>query len=121
MSTALAVHDVLGNPLARLSAQGRPGPHDQPVHGATFARTEDGMLHPGWAAAVRLSPAWLKEASAGLEDAFPPPKCRGRKGLPTHAGGTPHSVRSSASARMTKILEAEGGAEAAARLPDENP
>jgi hypothetical protein len=28
----------------------------------------------------------------------------------------PHSVRSSTSARMMKILEAEGGAEAAARL-----
>jgi hypothetical protein len=61
----------------------------------------------------------------------------GRKGLPAHTGATPHSVRSSTSARMTKILEAEGGAEAAARLaslhqtthwwgnaaglPDENP
>jgi hypothetical protein len=33
-----------------------------------------------------------------------------------HAEATPRSVRSSASARMTKILEAEGGAEAAARL-----
>jgi hypothetical protein len=67
----------------------------------------------------------------------PLPNAGGRKGLPTHAGGTPRSVRSSASARMTKILEAEGGAEAAARLaslhqvahwwgkaaglPDENP
>jgi hypothetical protein len=53
MSTALAAHDVLGNPLARLSARGRPG-RGLPVRGATIARTEDGMLHPGWAAAVRL-------------------------------------------------------------------
>jgi hypothetical protein len=53
MSTALAAHDVLGNPLARLSARGRPG-HGRPVRDATIARTEDGMLHPGWAAAVRL-------------------------------------------------------------------
>jgi hypothetical protein len=45
-----------------------------------------------------------------------PPNAGGRKGLPAHAEATPHSVRSSASARMTKILEAEGGAEAAARL-----
>jgi hypothetical protein len=37
MSAALAAHDVLGDPLMRLSARGRSG------HG----RTEDGMLHPG--------------------------------------------------------------------------
>jgi hypothetical protein len=53
MSTALAAHDVLGNPLARLSTRGRPG-RGRPVRGATITRTEDGMLHPGWAAAVRL-------------------------------------------------------------------
>jgi hypothetical protein len=53
MSAALAAHDVLGNPLVRLSARGRPR-HGRPVRGATIARTEDGMLHPGWAAAVRL-------------------------------------------------------------------
>jgi hypothetical protein len=53
MSTALTAHDVLGNPLARLSARGRPG-RGRPVRGATIAWTEDGMLHPGWAAAVRL-------------------------------------------------------------------
>jgi hypothetical protein len=45
-----------------------------------------------------------------------PPNTGGRKGSPTHTEATPHSVRSSASARMTKILEVEGGAEAAARL-----
>jgi hypothetical protein len=53
MSTTLAAHDVLGNPLARLSVRGRPG-RGRPVRGATIARTKDGMLHPGWAAAVRL-------------------------------------------------------------------
>jgi hypothetical protein len=53
MSAALAARDVLGNPLARLSAQERPG-HGRPIRGVTIARTEDGMLHPGWAAAVRL-------------------------------------------------------------------
>jgi hypothetical protein len=53
MSTALAAHDVLGNPLAWLSARGRPG-RGRPVRGTTIARTEDAMLHPGWAAAVRL-------------------------------------------------------------------
>jgi hypothetical protein len=45
-----------------------------------------------------------------------PPNAGGRKGLPAHAEATPHSVRSSASARMMKILEAKGGAEAAAQL-----
>jgi hypothetical protein len=65
------------------------------------------------------------------------PNAGGRKGLPAHTEATPHSVRPSASARMTKILEAKGGAEAAAWLtslhqtthwwgsaagpPDENP
>jgi hypothetical protein len=39
MSTALAVYDVLCDP---------------PVQPATIARTEDGMLHLGQAAAVRL-------------------------------------------------------------------
>jgi hypothetical protein len=40
-SIALAAYDVLGDPL---------------VQPATVARTEDGMLHPGQAAAVRLPP-----------------------------------------------------------------
>jgi hypothetical protein len=45
-----------------------------------------------------------------------PPNAGGRKGSPTHTEAAPHSVHSSASARMTKILEAKGGVEAAARL-----
>jgi hypothetical protein len=44
------------------------------------------------------------------------PNAEGRKRLPAHTEATPHSVRPSASARMTKILEAEGGAGAAAQL-----
>jgi hypothetical protein len=39
MSVTLTAYDVLGDPLVRL---------------ATVARTKDGMLHPGWAATVRL-------------------------------------------------------------------
>jgi hypothetical protein len=46
MSAALAAHDVLGDPLMRLSAQGRPG-RGRPTHGVTIVRTEDGRLHPG--------------------------------------------------------------------------
>jgi hypothetical protein len=53
MSAALATHDVLGDPLTRLSARGRLG-RGRPARGATIVRTEDGMLHPGRAAAVRL-------------------------------------------------------------------
>jgi hypothetical protein len=53
MSVALAAHDVLGNPLTRLSARGRPG-RGRPARGATIVRTEDRMLHPGRSATVRL-------------------------------------------------------------------
>jgi hypothetical protein len=61
------------------------------------------------------SPAWLEEASAGLEDAFLPQTLGEQKGYrPTRR--QPPLSSPSASARMTKILEAEGGAEAAARL-----
>jgi hypothetical protein len=54
----------------------------------------------GWNAAPWLgsssppSPAWLKEASVGLEDALLPPNVGGRKGLPTHVEATPHSAHS---------------------------
>jgi hypothetical protein len=51
---------------------------------------------------------------------FSPPDNGGRKGFPTPAKATPRSVRSSASARMTKILEAEGEAEAAAWFASPN-
>jgi hypothetical protein len=44
------------------------------------------------------------------------PKRWGKKRVTGPRGGNPHSVRSSALARMMKILEAKGGAEAAARL-----
>jgi hypothetical protein len=46
MSAALAAPDVLGNPLMRQSAQGRPG-RGRPIRGATVVRTKDVMLHPG--------------------------------------------------------------------------
>jgi hypothetical protein len=45
-----------------------------------------------------------------------PPNAGGRKGSSAHAEAPPHSMHSSASARVMKILEAEGGAEVAARL-----
>jgi hypothetical protein len=63
------------------------------------------------------SPAWLEDASsAGLEDALLPRMLEEEAGhRPTQEVG-PHSARSSSSAWMMNILEAEGGAEAAARL-----
>jgi hypothetical protein len=45
-----------------------------------------------------------------------PLDARGRKEQPTHAEAAPRLASSSILAWMTKILEAEGGAEAAARL-----
>jgi hypothetical protein len=45
---------------------------------------------------------------------FPPPDAGGRSGTPAHAKAGPSSPP--APARMMKILEAKGGAEAAARL-----
>jgi hypothetical protein len=113
-STALAAYDVLGNPLARLSVRGRPG-RGRPVRGATAARTKDGTLHPVPEAAVRLPPHGWRKPPRGWRMPFSP-KRWGKKRVTGPRGGNPHSVRSSASARMMKILEAEGGAEAAARL-----
>jgi hypothetical protein len=54
-STALAAYDMLCDP---------------PVQPTTVAQTEDEMLHPGQAAAVRLPPPpWLEDASSTeLED-----------------------------------------------------
>ena len=50
----------------------------------------------------------------GLKDALHPRARGGRKGQPTHAGAAPRLASSSILAWMTKILEAEGGVEAAA-------
>jgi hypothetical protein len=100
-STALAAYDVLGDPPVRL---------------ATVARTKDRMLHPGWAAAVRLPRHGWRA---------PPPQRRRMVSTPRRwrkkrdAGpreGKPRLASPSAPARMMKILEAEGGAEAVARF-----
>jgi hypothetical protein len=50
------------------------------------------------------------------EDAVPPPGARERGGQPTPAEAAPRLASSSILAWMTEILEAEVGAEAAARL-----
>jgi hypothetical protein len=101
-------------PPAQLTVRGGPG-RGRSTRGMTAARMKDGKLHPGQGAVVRLPPHCWRTPPQGWRMPFPP-NDRGRKGAPTHAEATPHPVRSSVSARMTKILEAEGGAEAAARL-----
>jgi hypothetical protein len=53
------------------------------------------------------SPAWLEDAS---------PECRRKKRVVGPRGGRPRLAPPSSPARMMKILEAEGGAEAAAWL-----
>jgi hypothetical protein len=114
MSTALAVYDVLGDPPARLTVRGGPG-RGRPARGTTAARTKDGKLHPGQGAAVRLPSHGWRMPPQGWRMPFSP-KRWGKKRVTDPRGGNPHSVCSSTSARMTKILEAEGGAKAAARL-----
>jgi hypothetical protein len=70
-STALAVYDVLGNPPARLTVQGRPG-RGRPVHGTTAARTKDGKLHHIQGAAVRLPPHGWRTPPQGWRMPFSP-------------------------------------------------
>jgi hypothetical protein len=115
MSTALAACGVLGNPLARLSARGRPG-RGWPVRGATTARTEDRMLHPGWAAAIRLPRHGWRTPPPQSWRMVSTPRSWRKKRDASPRRGRPRLASPSAPARMTKILEAEGGAKAAARL-----
>jgi hypothetical protein len=101
MSTALAAYDVLCDP---------------PVQPAIVARAKDGQLHPGRVAAVRLPPHGWRT---------PPPHSwrmplsserRRKKRVAGPRGGRPQLAPPSSLAQMMKILEAEGGAEAAAQL-----
>jgi hypothetical protein len=100
-STALAAYDVLRDPLVRW---------------ATVARTEDGMLHPGWAAAVRLPRHDYRTPPPQIWRMVSTPRSWRKKRDASPRRGRPRLASPSAPARMTKILEAEGGAEAAARL-----
>jgi hypothetical protein len=85
---------------------GRPSSPGQKTECCTLAGQQQ-FAFPGMAGGrlLRRAGGW-----------FPPPEAEGRSGTPAHAKASPGSPHSSASARMTKILEAEGGAEAAARL-----
>jgi hypothetical protein len=100
-STALAAYDVLCDP---------------PVRPTTAARTKDGMLHPGQAAAVRLPPHGWRTPPPQSWRMSSSPGCRRKKRVAGPCGGRPRFAPPFSPARMMKILEAEGGAEAAARL-----
>jgi hypothetical protein len=89
------------------------------VAGPRAARPPPGRRTESYTLSREQQFAYPRMAGGSLRRAggcLSPPNAGGRKGLPAHAEATPHSVRSSTSARMTKILEAEGGAEATAWL-----
>jgi hypothetical protein len=114
-SIALAAYDVLCDPPVQPMAQGGPG-RGRPTRGTTVARVEDGQLHPGQAAAVRLPPhGWRTPPPQSWRMPFSP-ECRRKKRVASPRGGRPQLSAPSSPARMMNILEAEGGAEAAARL-----
>jgi hypothetical protein len=100
-SAALAAYDVLGDPPVRL---------------ATIARTKDRMLHPGWAATVRLPRhGWRPPPPQSWRMVSTPRSWRKKRDAGPREG-RPRLALPSSPARMMKILEADGGAEVATRL-----
>ena len=78
-NTALSAYDVLCNPPVQPTAQGGPG-RGWPARGTTVARVEDGQLHPGPAATVRLTPhGWRTPPPQSWRMPFSP-KCRRKIG-----------------------------------------
>jgi hypothetical protein len=89
------------------------------VAGPYVARLSSGRRTECCTLAGQRRSAFLGVAEGSLRGAgrcLSPPDAGGRKGLPTHAEAAPWLASPSALARMMKILEAEGGAEAAARF-----
>jgi hypothetical protein len=74
------------------------------------------MLHPGQAAAVRLPSHGRRMPPLQSWRMVSTPRCRRKRRDTSLHRGEPRLSSPSASARVTKILEAEGGVEAAARL-----
>jgi hypothetical protein len=110
-STALEAYDVLCSRRHR---------EDLDVAGPRTARSplgvEDGQLHPVQAAAVRLPPCgWRTPPPQSWRMPFSP-ECRRKKRAAGPRGGGPRLAPPSSIERMMKILEAEGGAKATARL-----
>jgi hypothetical protein len=86
-STALAVYDVLSDPLVQLTVRGGPG-RGRPARGTTAARVEDGKLHPSQGAAVRLPPHGWRTPPQGWRMPFSP-KRWGKKRVTDPRGGGP--------------------------------
>jgi hypothetical protein len=87
-----------------------------PAHGTTVVRMENRQLHPGQAAAVHLPPhGWRTPPPQSWRMPLSP-ECWRKKRVVDPRGGRPQLGAPSSPARMMNILEAEGGAEAAARL-----
>jgi hypothetical protein len=89
------------------------------VAGPHAARPSSGRRTECCTLAEQRRSAYPDVAEGSLRGAgrcLSPPDAGGRKGLPTHAEAAPRLASPSAPARMMKILEAEGGAEAAARF-----
>jgi hypothetical protein len=110
-STALTAYDVLCSRRRR---------EDLDVAGPCTARppagVEDGQLHPVQAAAVRLPPhGWRMPPPHSWRMPLSPERRR-KKRVTGPRGGRPQLAPPSFPAWMMKILEAEGGAEAATRL-----
>jgi hypothetical protein len=90
--------------------------YEQPPHRRACGTTNSSWLTVDHCSSSSPSPAWLGDASsAELEDGFHP-RCRRKKRVASPREGRPRLSSPSSPARMMKILEAEGGAEAAAQL-----
>jgi hypothetical protein len=74
------------------------------------------MLHPGQAAAVRLPPHGWRTPPPQSWRMVPTPRCWRKKRVASPREGRLWLASPPALERMMKILEAEGGAEAAPRL-----
>jgi hypothetical protein len=72
-SIALMAYDVLSDPPVQLTVRGGPG-RGRPTRGTTTARVEDGKLHPGQGAAIRLPPHGWRTPPQGWRMPFSP-KC----------------------------------------------
>jgi hypothetical protein len=78
-------------PPVQLTVQGGPG-RGRPAHGMTAAQVEDGKLHPGQGAAVRLPPHGWRTPPQGWRMPFSPERW-GKKRVTDPRGGSPPPTR----------------------------
>jgi hypothetical protein len=123
-STALAAYDVLDDPPVQPAARGGPG-HGRPVHGTTDTHGANGQPHSAPAVgggtgssarAARTGEPETRQLTAprAANALLPRSLSEGAGRCPRGSG--PQLGAPSSPARMMNILEAEGGAEVAARL-----